>query len=177
MAETRQARVNAVPSPDRPDIPKSYGIAGGSEGMLSWDWASERLQAARNYWITTVRPDGRPHAMPVWGVWVDGVLYFSTGRRTVKARNLATDPRLVVHLESGDDCVVLEGVAEEVADPALLTPADAAYAAKYINPETGEGFRLVGHGDSPTFALRPRLAHAWREQDFPVSATRWHFDA
>jgi len=58
--------------------------------------------------------DGLPHAVPVWGVWVDGALYFGTDRRSRKARNLATNQGAVVHLESGDDAVILEGFAEEI---------------------------------------------------------------
>jgi hypothetical protein len=47
-----------------------YGIAGPEEGsgLLHWSWAAERLAAARNYWVATVWPHGRPHVMPVWGM-------------------------------------------------------------------------------------------------------------
>ena len=53
---------------------EGYGLSESEEGMLSWGWAVERLVAARNYWVSTTRPDGRPHAMPVWGVWLDDAL-------------------------------------------------------------------------------------------------------
>jgi len=68
----------------------------------SWAKVRRRLEQARNYWIVTSRPDGRPHAAPVWGVWLDGRLWFSTSPASVKARNLAADPRVVVHLERAD---------------------------------------------------------------------------
>ncbi len=77
--------------PTRPDMP-GYGIHLGGEGMLPWSHVSERMSAARNYWIGTTRPDGRPHATPVWGVWVDETFYFGTGERSRKGRNLAADP-------------------------------------------------------------------------------------
>lgn len=48
----------------------------------------------------------------MWGVWLDGVLYFGTGAGSVKARNLAANPALVVHLESGDKAVIMEGEAQ-----------------------------------------------------------------
>lgn len=56
-----------------------FGRTMASE-LLPWSWATERLVAARNYWIATTRANGRPHCRPVWGVWFEGVgLYFSTG--------------------------------------------------------------------------------------------------
>src|SRR5712692_1387743 len=104
-----------TPKASRPMMPGSYGMAEatGGSGLLPWGPAEARLGAAHNYWLSTTRPDGRPHAMPVWGVWRDGVLYVGTDRGSRKARNLAANPACVVHLESGDDVVILEGVAEE----------------------------------------------------------------
>ena len=63
----------------------------GTKGLLPWKWAEERLQASHNYYVMTVRPDATPHAMPVWGVWVDDRFYFSTGAQSRKARNLAAN--------------------------------------------------------------------------------------
>jgi len=84
--------------------------------FLPWSHAEERLARSRSYWICTSRPDGRPHAAPVWGFWHEGALYFGTHQDTRKARNIARNPRVSVHLESGDDVVILEGVSEPVAD-------------------------------------------------------------
>ncbi|HEY7295622.1 MAG TPA: pyridoxamine 5'-phosphate oxidase family protein [Dehalococcoidia bacterium] len=164
------------PVRDRPGIPASYGIHGGEEGMLAWAWVNRRLEVAQNYWICSTRPDGRPHAMPVWGVWIDGAVLFSTGRSTRKARNIAANPNVVVHLESGDDTVILEGVAEEVSDPALLARMDSAYAVKYVDPSSGEGYPTPeDRSDSPVYAVRPRIVQAWREATYPATATRWRF--
>ena len=69
---------------------------------------------SRSYWICTARPDGRPHSIPVWGMWVDGALYFGTARDARKAKNIAHNPAVSVHLESGDDVVILEGKASEI---------------------------------------------------------------
>lgn len=113
----------------RPQFP-GYGISTEPEGMLPWSWLSERMAAAQNYWIVTAHPDGRPHAMPVWGAWLDETFYFSTGRGSAKARNLAHRPELVVHLESGDEVVILEGSAEE-ADRSLHRRLAEALGAKY----------------------------------------------
>ena len=71
------------PQADRPNMPE-YGLAEAEAGLglLPWTWALERLQPARNYWLATTRPDGRPHVMPVWGVWVENRFYFSTGSQS-----------------------------------------------------------------------------------------------
>ena len=69
--------------------------------------AIARLRAATIYWIATTRPDGRPHSMPVWGVWVDGALWFGTYGQ--KVRNLAHEPYAVAHAESGEDVAIIKG--------------------------------------------------------------------
>jgi pyridoxamine 5'-phosphate oxidase-like protein len=105
----------ASPRPGRPNIP-GYGIVGEKEGggLLPWSWAEERLIRGWNYWITTTRPDGRPHLMPVWGLWREGAFWFSTGEKTVKARNLAANPNCVVAADRADEAVIVEGRAEWV---------------------------------------------------------------
>lgn len=139
-------------------------------GPLAWSHAEERLEMSRNYWVATSRPDGRPHAVPVWGVWVKGALYFGTGRSSVKGRNLAHSPHLVVHLESGDDVVILEGEIREVRDQVTFAALDMAYQAKY-----GMGIGEAGDEGAVWYVVRPRKAHAWLENDFPNTATRWQF--
>lgn len=81
------------PRASRPHMP-GYGILAADQGsgLLPWSWASERLAEAHNYFVATTRPDGRPHVMPVWGLWLDDTFYFSTGRESRKARNLEGNP-------------------------------------------------------------------------------------
>ncbi len=143
-----------------------------ADGPLGWDHVEERLEGSRSYWIVTARPDGRPHAAPVWGVWVEGSLYFGTSRGSVKGRNLARRPALVVHLESADDVVILEGVVEEVRDRASFDAIDAAFRAKY-----GMGVDQAGDDGAVWYVVRPKTAHAWLENGFLETATRWRFRA
>jgi hypothetical protein len=158
----------ATPTPARPNFADSYGVPRhAGPGLMPWTEVSQRLARARNYWVATTRPDGRPHAAPVWGVWLDDMLCFGTDRVSRKARNLAVNPALTVHLESGDDAVILEGVAEEMTDPALLARFSEAYEAKYRWRPEAPG-RIA-------YALRTDVAFAWRESDFPHTATRWDF--
>ena len=144
-------------------MPRGYGVpTDGSGGeLLPWSWAEEQLTQARNYWVCTTRADGRPHATPVWGVWLEGAVWFGTNPSSTKGRNIARDPRIVVHLESGDDVVILEGAVE--LPETLPEGVAAAYEEKY------------GHRVERLFALRPRVAHTWTERDFARNATRWVF--
>ena len=102
-------------------MPPEYGILGPKQGkgLLPWNWATGRLAQSRGYWLATTRPDGRPHMAVVWGVWLHGRFYFFTGTDSRKARNLAANPRCVVCPEDTDEAVIVEGVAEEVRDPAV----------------------------------------------------------
>lgn len=158
-----------VPRAERPRMPASYQIQPlEAGGLIPWTTVADQLASAHNYWVITTG-QGQPHAAPVWGVWLDDAIYFSTDRASRKARNLAANPELVVHLESGDDAVILEGAAEEITNLELLTRFADAYEAKYqIRPATD--------GSSPIYRLRPRVVNAWLEQDFPRSATSWRFD-
>ena len=61
-----------------------------------WSWAVERLTSSRNYFAATVRPDGRPHSMPVWGVWLDDAFWFNTGGESRKAKNLAANAHCIM---------------------------------------------------------------------------------
>lgn len=85
---------------------------------LEWAEIAARLASARSYWLVTASERGVPHATPVWGAVLDGVLYLYTDRQSVKARNLAENPRLVVHLESGEDVLIVHGTAEDAGHPA-----------------------------------------------------------
>ena len=96
------------PKASRPFMP-GYGISEGEEGLLPWSWAVDRLENSHNYWIATTRADGRPHVMPVWGVWLDGRYIFSTARTSRKASNLADNASCVVCTEGATEAVIVEG--------------------------------------------------------------------
>ena len=154
------------PVRSRPFI-EGYGIPKSNRGMMSWDWVMEQVKTPRNYWVSTVTPDGQPHAIPVWGVWVDDVFYHGGGPRTRRGRNLDHNPHMVMHLESGDKVVIIEGTAEILTtdniDPVLATRVDDAYLEKYD----------MRHG-LPVWRLKPSKVFAWHE--YPKTATRWEFE-
>jgi PPOX class probable F420-dependent enzyme len=153
------------PKPSRPRMP-GYGLPRGAKGLLPWSWAKRRLEGSRQYWLATVRPSGAPHVMVVWGLWLDGAFYFSTGRRSRKARNLARNPRCVVCTAGADQAVVLEGTAAEVEDPERRRTFCSRYEKKYA-------WDMSDMDGEPVYVVRGRVAFGLRERDFTTSATRW----
>jgi hypothetical protein len=103
-----------------------------------WAVIERLLTDAQLYWIITVRADGRPHAVPLVGVWHDGAFAFCTGPHEQKQRNLDVDPHVAVTTgttgangwDSGKD-VVVEGTAVRVTDPEQLRRLAALWFAKY----------------------------------------------
>jgi hypothetical protein len=159
------------PTPGPLQVVDGYGLgdAPADGSVLPWATVVGWLVAARSYWVTTTRADGRPHAMPVWGLWLDGALWFSTDPESVKGRNFAVRPDAVVHLESGDEVCILDGRVRRA--PAVELPGSfvTEYAAKYDTEldvaEPSFGF----------YVLDARIALTWREVDYPTSNTRWTF--
>ena len=153
-----------------------YGIvdANSGKGLLPWDWAVERLTRSRNYWVSTTWPDGRPHCVPVWGVWLDDAFYFSSGERSRKARNLAANPRIVICPENGDEAISLEGVAETVSDEGTIARFVEAYNPKYDWHATVDEVKKMGL----VFVVHPRKVLAFNDApgEFQTTATRWEFD-
>jgi hypothetical protein len=159
-----------APRAERPSMPGGYL----SPMVLAWPWAESRLIRSRNYWVVTVSAKSRPRARPVWGVWLDGAFYFSTG--SLIRRDLEQNPAISVNLESGDECVILEGTASALMEPDTAREVAEAYNAKYswdMKAEPGE-----------FFCVRPRVAFGWlcdgsgldRGALFSQTATRWTFE-
>ena len=167
-------RTVPIPHADRPHLPELYGVPTTLDGTLPWSRAEGRLASARNYWVGTTLPDGTPHAVPVWGVWLDGRLFFGMDPGTRTMRNLERNPTVVVHLESGNDVVILKGRAELATDRALLRRAAALGAAKYGAPQPPDDpTDEADNTGQPVYAVRPHTAYAWT--DLTRDATRWRF--
>ena len=147
-----------------------YGLkpAAEGQGLLPWSWAQERLEKSHNYWLSTVTPEGAPHCMAVWGLWMEGKFYFSTGRKSKKARNLARNARCVVCAENAAEAVIVEGVAARDPDPKALQRIAPAYNAKYHYGDVGEM-------DEPVYIVTPRVVFGLVEGSMGDTATRWTF--
>jgi nitroimidazol reductase NimA-like FMN-containing flavoprotein (pyridoxamine 5'-phosphate oxidase superfamily) len=163
------------PVPDRPVMP-GYGVlpAEQGSGLIPWPEIERRLTVSHDYWVATVRPDGRPHVMPVWGVWFDGRLWFSSGLRSRKARNLAAEPRCTITTDQAQDPVVLDGLAEQMVDADGIAAFLAVMNGKY---DAGMTAAFLDPAVNGTFAVRPQRVIALSHDDFTGSPTRWTFPA
>ncbi|MFI6318088.1 pyridoxamine 5'-phosphate oxidase family protein [Nonomuraea sp. NPDC050556] len=142
-----------TPLPGRPLAPSAYAFSDDPSRWLSWDDVEVRLGEARYYWLASASADGVPHATPVMGVWVDLALYVE-GLETARwARNLAANPRVTAHLESAENVVIVDAVAEK---PVMSGHEGivGAWASKYGRP-----LPAAVLGD--LFRLRPSVVRAW----------------
>ena len=131
------------------------------------------MGAARSVWLSTTTPAGAPHAAPVWVAVSDDVAYVFTYRSARKARNVAADPRVVLHLPDPEDVLIVEGVVRDVGGPDDVPEIVAAFAAKYTEP--GDSAYLPGVDSSVDvlYAVEPDRALSWRLADFEDSQQRW----
>lgn len=155
------------PSATRPKM-EGYGVPQSSEGTLPWQWAVEHLSGSHNYLLTTVRPDGTPHVMPVWGIWLEGAWYFSTASTSRKSRNLEQNAKCVVSNDNIEESVILEGTAERLKDERIPKQAFVDYKSKYgwdLDPKRG-----------PVWRVTPHTVFAMPERQFPQAVTKWVFE-
>lgn len=151
-----------------------YGLPKSKKGLLSWKWAEGRLKKSRQFWIATTRPDGRPHVMVIWALWMDGLLYFSTGKDSRKARNLAANPHCTMSTDAADQAVIVEGMVETERNVDTICKFVPLYEKKYKWKLGEMGEKMISLED-PVFYLRPRVAFGLWEKKFSSSATRWIF--
>jgi len=153
---------------------------------LPWAEAIARLTDAVSQgtqWLATVRPDGRPHVVPVGAMWLDGALYFTTGQGTRKEKNLARNAHCVISIASRGLDLVIEGNAARMTDEATLqrlaelytangwpaTVRDGAFDAPYSAPTTGPAPYDV-------YEITPTIAYGFGTDDETVNhPTRWRF--
>lgn len=170
-----------MPTIERPAM-ADYGVPAGLEGTLPWAWADERLVANKNYWVITASAKARPHAMPVWGVWIPDTerFWFSCAPGARKVRNLVANPQCVVTVTDTVECVVVEGrarIADLERDAEVVDHAVATYVQKYWTD-------AAVHTDMTAFVrsnliveITPDVAFGIieREDEFNERATRWRW--
>ena len=159
------------PKVSLPHFPPGYIT--NPKTLLPWSQVEQRLAEAKNYWLCSVRPDGRPHAVPRWGVYVNGKIYYDGSPQTRHARNIMENPQVVVHLESGDQAVIVEGRAKAAPQPTpeLGQKLAAAYAAKYAPGYTPAPDSWDTGG---LYQVTPRKVLAWTS--FVDDPTRFVFE-
>jgi Pyridoxamine 5'-phosphate oxidase len=168
----KKTAVAAVPAAKRPLASRpfmpGYGVSKSRKGLLDWKWARERLANSHNYVIVTVRPDGRPHAMGMHGLWFEDAFYFGTGEATRKAKNLAANPNCILVNEELAELIIVEGVAEQITYDALPPALSAASKRKY-------GWPYDPRMGGVIFRVTPRVVFGLPEKKFATAPTRWTF--
>jgi hypothetical protein len=151
-----------------------YGVLPADQGggLLPWFWAERRLADSHEYWVASVRADGRPHLMPVWGVWLREALWFSSSVRSSKYRNLTAAPPCTVATDDAHHPVVLDGSAEVVTEPGAIQDFLAALNAKYATAYAAD---FLDPAVNATFRVAPASVFGLSDEDFTGSPTRWTF--
>lgn len=160
------------PKVSRPTFPKGY--VDNPASYVDWHWVVAQLTESKNYWLCSVRPDGRPHVIPRWAVYVDGKIYYDGSLETRHAKNTEDNPNISVHLESGDQVIILDGISAPAGRPTpeLAASLVEAYRRKYAR-----------HGYSPApnqwdegglYVFTPRQCIAWT--NFIEDPTKFTFE-
>ena len=161
-----------------------YGVPTDTTDALPWAWAEERLVANKNYWVITATAAARPHAMPVWGVWLPETdrFWFSCAPSSRKARNIMENPQCAVTVDDTVECVSVEGRARIVdpaarADRAAIDQAVATYVSKYWDQPADHAESSAFVRSNTLIEVTPERAFGIieREDEFARRATRWRW--
>jgi nitroimidazol reductase NimA-like FMN-containing flavoprotein (pyridoxamine 5'-phosphate oxidase superfamily) len=161
---------------------------------IAWERALDRLEqewllqgpggdgGPHTHWLATVRPDGRPHVVPIGAAWREGRFYFTAGAATRKSRNLADNPRCSITLAAAGLDIVLEGEAIRVKDEAKLNRAAETFAAGGWAPTVRDGafyheYSAPSAGPPPwdVYEFTPRTVFGFATGE-PYGATRWRVE-
>lgn len=161
-----------TPQVTRPTFPAGY--VDHPSAYLTWDWVAAQLTESKHYWLCTVRPDGRPHVVPRWCVYLDGKIYYDGSPETRHTRNIKRNPNVSLHLESGTEAVILEGTSVPAGKPAPELGKRLSKAYKK--------YKAMGYAPKPDswdegglYVFTPRQCIAW--SDFTKDPTKFVFEA
>jgi nitroimidazol reductase NimA-like FMN-containing flavoprotein (pyridoxamine 5'-phosphate oxidase superfamily) len=169
MANTLPVAETSIDRYGGPVIPWTQAVTGLDEGV------------SHTFWLSTVRPDGRPHLMPVGGLWLDGRLYFCTGAGTRKGRNLAHSPECTLGISTTGLDIVIEGTATIITDEDRLRHLAEVYGSNGWRPSVRDGafyaeFAAPSAGPPPwdVYEVTPARAFGMSTAE-PLAAMRWQF--
>jgi len=154
----------------RPKFPEKWHVPNDPKMWITWRHAHNKLAKEKVYWISTASSQGRPHAAPVWGVWKTNEFYFETDPNSVKGKNLSKNQNLVVHVQDGNDTVILEGSAQEEKVAERLNQLRKDYMMKYqYTPDWSNELNQI------VFRVEPRIVHAWKAPRMHRSLVKFIF--
>lgn len=156
----------------RPKFPKGY--VDNPVSYLTWDWVATQLTESLNYWLCSVRPDGRPHVIPRWAVFVDGKIYYDGSPETRHNRNIEINPRISVHLENGTEAIMLEGTSTVAGKP-------SPELGKKLSEQYKKKYKALGYAPEPDswnggglYVFTPHQCIAWSK--FNEDPTKFIFE-
>jgi hypothetical protein len=156
----------------RPQFPKGY--VDKPVSTLTWDWVATQLAESKNYWLCSVRPNGTPHVVPRWGVFIDGRFYYDGSPETRHARNLERNPHISLHLEDGMQAIILEGTSQPAGKP-------SSELSKKLSQEYKRKYKDLGYAPEPNswdegglYVFTPRQCIAWSK--FNEDPTKFIFE-
>jgi len=160
-----------IPKITRPMFPKGY--VDKPTSFLTWDWVETQLTESKHYWLCSVRPNGRPHVVPRWCVYVDGKIYYDGSPETRHAHNIEKNPYVTVNLESGSQAIILEGTAGPAGKPSPELGKKLSQAYKKYK-EFGYTPGPNSWNEGGLFVFKPRQCIAW--SNFTQDPTKFIFE-
>lgn len=162
--------MHPMPRRVKPKFPEEWHVPNDPKMWITWEHANDKLALETVYWVSTASRLGQPHAAPVWGIWKENRFYFETDPKSVKGRNLLDNQSLIVHVQDGNDTVILEGKARKENRPKKLLELKNDYTAKYqYTPDwSKQRVQIV-------FRVEPRIAHAWKASRMHRSLVKFIF--
>jgi hypothetical protein len=168
-----------------------------AEGLPTIDWTAVETQLTDlqkhddpsspdrpTFWLTTLNADGTPHTTSVGAIYHRGSIWFQTGERTHKAKNVARDPRCSFGVATRNFDVMIAGEAQRVTDPKVIAEIAAVYAESGWPAEADEsGTGLTAPFNAPTlgpppwfvYEVKPRTATATGTSESTPGSMRWRF--
>jgi len=161
-----------TPKVTRPQFPRGY--VDNPASYVDWNWVAAQLTETKNYWLCSTRPDGRPHVVPRWAVYLDDKIYYDGSPETRHAQNIEENPHVSVHLESGDQVIILEGTSGPAGKP------DSDVAARLVK-EYRKKYAAQGYSPEPhqwdqggLYVFTPHQCIAWTQ--FTKDPTKFVFE-
>jgi len=161
-----------TPKVSRPTFPKGY--VDHPVAYVEWDWVASQLRDSQHYWLCSVRPDGRPHVVPRWAVYLEGKIYYDGSPETRHAQNTEINPNVAVHLESGDQVIILDGRTAPAGKP---TPElDTKLVQEYRRKYAPVGYSPEPHqwDNGGLYVFTPQQCIAWTK--FNEDPTKFIFE-
>jgi Pyridoxamine 5'-phosphate oxidase len=156
----------------RPKFPKGYVDKPAS--YLTWDWVAAQLIESKHYWLCSVRPNGHPHVVPRWGVFLDDKFYYDGSPETRHARNIMKNPHITLNLESGSQAIIMEGISGPAGKPSPEFGRKLSEAYKKYK-EFGYAPGPNSWDEGGLYVFTPRQCLAW--SNFTKDPTKFVFEA